>query len=127
EELETPVAEILDVLDADVGLEQHVVVPRELELALAPLFLLSRPPRGLGTLLVGDRAFLGADGDALSVQDVAIDLGELGRDAVAVVHDTVLVYPAVEPAALRAAVLRGRRIDESDGHCGEQSERRRDA
>src|SRR5690606_25408442 len=96
EHLETVVAKRDDVLDREIGLEQHPIASRDLRF------------RGLGGgrrrafafeprfLLGAQRSFFIADRDARLVQHFAVAVDVLRRNAIAVVNDAVLVDPAVE-------------------------------
>src|SRR5690606_35189902 len=96
EHLETVVAQRDDIVDREISFEKHPIAARDLgarglrgRLGLA----LALEP---GPLLVGQRAFLDADRDPRVVEHGAVAVLILRRDAVAVMHDPVLVYPAVE-------------------------------
>ena len=99
--------QVLDVGGGDVRREQRLVSARGLLALRLSLCGLGRLALLLGALLRRELALLEADVHPLVVQHASVLLRVLGRNAVAVVHDALVVGPPIE-LARRPMRLRSR-------------------
>ena len=95
EQLETPVAQILYIGHGEIGLEQHAIATRALGFQSLLLCERGRALVEYGAFGFRDLAFLEADAHTLVVQDVAVEVGVLGRDLVPVMDDAIAVRPFI--------------------------------